>query len=77
MSGSSRFRADAFLYRMVRRLVYTQVAVSGQARLPAKTLVKALDDRSEIRQAAQGQIPAGLAPACGLTLVEVCYDNLV
>ncbi|MGB8215612.1 MAG: tRNA pseudouridine synthase A [Anaerolineales bacterium] len=69
-------RADAFLYRMVRRLVYTQVAV-GQARLPAKTLVKALDDRSEIRQAAQGQIPAGLAPACGLTLVEVCYDNLV
>jgi tRNA pseudouridine38-40 synthase len=69
-------RADAFLYRMVRRLVYAQVAV-GQARLPAKVLACALDDRAEIRQSAQVQIPASLAPACGLTLVEVCYDNLV
>ncbi len=69
-------QADAFLYRMVRRLVHAQVAV-GQARLSADTLVRALDDRSEIRQEAQTQIPASLAPACGLTLVEVCYDNLV
>ena len=69
-------QADAFLYRMVRRLVYAQVAV-GQARLSAEVLARALDDRSEIRQAAQAQIPAGLAPACGLTLVEVRYDNLV
>ena len=37
-------QADAFLYRMVRRLVYAQVAV-GQARLSAKTLLQALDDR--------------------------------
>jgi tRNA pseudouridine38-40 synthase len=69
-------RADAFLYRMVRRLVYAQVAV-GQARLSAKTLLQALDDRSEVGQAARSQIPASLAPASGLTLVEVCYDNLV
>jgi tRNA pseudouridine38-40 synthase len=69
-------QADAFLFRMVRRLVYAQVAV-GQARLSASLLTKALDDRSDIRQEAQTQIPASLAPACGLTLVEVCYDNLI
>ena len=69
-------RADAFLYRMVRRLVYAQVAV-GQARLSAETLLQALDDRSEVGQAARSQIPASLAPASGLTLVEVRYDNLV
>jgi tRNA pseudouridine38-40 synthase len=69
-------QADAFLYRMVRRLVYVQVAV-GQNRLPAETLTRALDDRPGVRQAAQGEIPAGLAPARGLTLVEVLYDNLV
>ncbi|HTX90583.1 MAG TPA: tRNA pseudouridine(38-40) synthase TruA [Anaerolineales bacterium] len=68
-------RADAFLYRMVRRLVYVQAAV-GQGRLPAETLVRALDDRFEIRRIARMEIPAGLAPASGLTLVEVCYENL-
>jgi tRNA pseudouridine38-40 synthase len=68
-------QADAFLYRMVRRLVYAQVAV-GQARLSADILAQALDDRSVFRLAAQVQIPASLAPACGVTLVEVCYDNL-
>ena len=36
-------QADAFLYRMVRRLVFVQVAV-GQGRLPAETLVRALED---------------------------------
>ncbi len=69
-------QADAFLYRMVRRLVYAQVAV-GQARLSAEMLARALDDRPDIRQEAQAQIPASLAPACGLTLVEVRYDDLV
>lgn len=69
-------QADAFLYRMVRRLVYAQVAV-GQARLSLDTLVQALDDRPEVRQESRNLIPAGLAPACGLALVEVRYDNLV
>jgi tRNA pseudouridine38-40 synthase len=69
-------QADAFLYRMVRRLVYVQVAV-GQARLPAEKLIWALDSRPEIQQEAQSEIPAGLAPASGLTLIEVRYDNLV
>jgi tRNA pseudouridine38-40 synthase len=78
-------QADAFLYRMVRRLVYVQVAV-GQARLPTETLALALENRPEVsprgsargvRKGTQGKIPAGLAPASGLTLIEVRYDNLV
>ncbi len=68
-------RANAFLYRMVRRLVFAQVA-AGQARLPAETLLQALDDQSELGQVARSQVPASLAPASGLTLVEVGYDNL-
>ena len=67
-------RADAFLYRMIRRLIYAQVAV-GQTRLSEMTLAQALDERLDVRLAAQAQIPAGLAPASGLTLVEVLYDN--
>ncbi len=70
---SFEIRADAFLYRMVRRLVYVQVAV-GQGRLPLEVLVKALQESGNPRSA--GRIPAGLAPACGLTLVEVRYDDL-
>jgi tRNA pseudouridine38-40 synthase len=73
-------QADAFLYRMVRRLVFVQVAV-GQGRLPAETLDRALEKEPasarELQKEAQSRIPAGLAPASGLTLVEVCYDNLV
>lgn len=68
-------QADAFLYRMVRRLVFAQVA-AGQDRLTAITLVQALDDQSDVWNEAQAKIPAGLAPASGLTLVEVLYDNL-
>ena len=60
-------QADAFLYRMVRRMVYLQVAV-GQGRLTTEALVRALESREKM--------PAGLAPACGLTLMSVCYDRL-
>ena len=59
-------QADAFLYRMVRRLVFVQVAV-GQERLSFEQLTQALENRSKLK--------AGLAPPNGLTLVEVCYDN--
>jgi tRNA pseudouridine38-40 synthase len=73
-------QADAFLYRMVRRLVYAQVAV-GQGRITKETLLRTLKKefntaRGE-NQKAGAQIPAVLAPARGLTLVEVCYENLV
>ncbi len=67
--------ADAFLYRMVRRLVYVQVAV-GQGRACADDLKRALQDSLEEKAAAQKRIPAGLALPNGLTLVEVKYDDL-
>ena len=60
-------RADAFLYHMVRRLVFVQVAV-GQGRCEKEAVVRALE-----RPQSRSVIPAGLAPAHGLTLVEVTY----
>lgn len=66
LENESQFevRADAFLYRMVRRLVFVQVAVA-QGRIQIESLCAALEK----------QIPllAGLAPSCGLSLVEVTY----
>lgn len=59
-------RADAFLYRMVRRLVFVQVSVA-QGKAPLEKVRKALDEK--------GKLPSGLAPAQGLTLVEVTYGS--
>jgi len=59
-------QADAFLYRMVRRLVYIQVAVA-QGRIPSEAILRALSG--------QADLPAGLAPAHGLTLMEVVYPS--
>jgi len=66
-------QADAFLYRMVRRLVFVQVAVS-QGKFSAESVARSL---AKPALAASGieKIPAGLAPAHGLTLVEVTYPN--
>lgn len=60
-------RANAFLYHMVRKIVHAQVAV-GQGRIKFEDLTRAIDHQSEL--------PSGLAPAHGLTLVEVGYDIL-
>jgi tRNA pseudouridine38-40 synthase len=60
--------ADAFLYRMVRRLVFVQVAV-GQGRLSFEEVEQSLAGRRKLL--------AGLAPPNGLTLVEVRYGDLV
>lgn len=60
-------RADAFLYHMVRRLVFVQVAV-GQGKCDKEAVVKAL-----AKPRLKNGIPAGLAPAHGLTLVKVTY----
>lgn len=60
-------RADAFLYRMVRRLVFVQVAVA-QGKCLKEIVAKALENPRY-----KNEIPAGLAPAHGLTLVEVTY----
>lgn len=58
-------KANAFLYHMIRRLVFVQVLV-GQNRLSLDEMVKGV-------QAAQSQ-PPGLAPAHGLILAEVYYQ---
>lgn len=63
-------RADAFLYRMVRRLVFVQVAVA-HGKISAETLASSLAGPAGGRGG--NDQPAGLAPAQGLTLVEVTY----
>ena len=59
-------RADAFLYRMVRRLVFVQVMVA-QKRITIEEVRQALKSQTKLR--------AGLAPAHGLSLVEVTYPD--
>jgi tRNA pseudouridine38-40 synthase len=58
--------ADAFLYHMVRRLVYAQVAIA-QGRLPVDTIKNCLADPGRLQM-------QGLAPAQGLVLAEVIYE---
>lgn len=60
-------QADAFLYRMVRRMVYLLAAV-GQGKLSVQAIADLLEGRPRVA-------PAGLAPAHGLTLVEVIYPE--
>jgi len=60
-------QADAFLYHMVRRLVYVQAAV-GQGKFPAQAIADLLEGRQRV-------VRPGLAPANGLTLVEVTYPE--
>ncbi|MFZ6027322.1 MAG: tRNA pseudouridine(38-40) synthase TruA [Chloroflexota bacterium] len=60
--------ADAFLYHMVRRMVYVQVAVA-QGRLELSALLQALDAPFE----ATASLPPGLAPPHGLVLANVQY----
>lgn len=59
-------KADAFLYRMVRRLVFVQVSVA-QGKCSVEKVQHALSK--------QGVLLAGLAPAHGLTLIEVTYGS--
>lgn len=65
-------QADAFLYRMVRRMVFLQVA-AAQGKVSVEVIARSL-----AKQAAaefRSVLPAGLAPAHGLTLVEVEYRS--
>ena len=57
-------RADAFLYRMVRRLVFVQVALA-QGKVPVEKVQHALHK--------QGKLLSGLAPSTGLALTKVNY----
>jgi tRNA pseudouridine38-40 synthase len=61
-------QADAFLYRMVRRMVFVQV-VTAQGKCSVDEVRNALLE--------QTKLPAGLAPAHGLTLVEVTYNRSI
>lgn len=64
-------QADAFLYRMVRRLVFVQIA-AAQGKVSAGRIAAALPS-TRPTDAKNENLPAGLAPAHGLTLVEVAY----
>ena len=65
-------QADAFLYRMVRRLVFIQVAVA-QGMTSVEAVATAL--AKHFPAGTRSRIPSGLAPAHGLTLVEVRYKE--
>jgi len=63
-------QANAFLYRMVRRMVFLQVAVA-QGKITAEAITHSLA-KQEPAETRSGLI-SGLAPAHGLTLVNVEY----
>jgi tRNA pseudouridine38-40 synthase len=65
-------QANAFLYRMVRRLVFVQVAVA-QGKISVETVARSLARQAEALE--RSELPSGLAPAHGLTLVEVTYPT--
>jgi tRNA pseudouridine38-40 synthase len=65
-------QADAFLYRMVRRLVFAQVAVA-QRKVSVEAFGHSLMGQGLAKK--RSELPAGLAPAHGLTLVEVAYPE--
>jgi tRNA pseudouridine38-40 synthase len=63
-------QADAFLYRMVRRMVFLQVAVA-QGKVPVEAVARSLAEQPPAKS--RSGLPSGLAPAHGLTLVKVEY----
>ena len=65
-------QADAFLYRMVRRLVFIQVAVA-QGKTSVEVIANSL--AKPLPAGTRSGLPSGLAPAHGLTLVEVRYKE--
>jgi tRNA pseudouridine38-40 synthase len=62
--ASFRISAKAFLYHMVRRIVYVLVRV-GQYRIDASDVKESIDGKMEL--------PAGIAPANGLILEQIIY----
>ncbi len=65
-------QANAFLYRMVRRLVFVQVAVA-QGKVSVEAIARSL--AGQVEGSERSELPSGLAPAHGLTLVEVTYPS--
>lgn len=66
-------RADAFLYRMVRRMVFVQIAVA-QGKIPVEAITRSLARQASTEK--RSGLPSGLAPSQGLTLVAVEYKEL-
>jgi tRNA pseudouridine38-40 synthase len=65
--------ADAFLYHMVRRLVSFQVSL-GQKKYNLDDLKRYIQKPSDTARS-DIQMVQGLAPARGLSLVEVCFPS--
>jgi tRNA pseudouridine38-40 synthase len=65
-------QANAFLYHMVRRLVFVQVAVA-QGKISVEAVARSLAGQAEGLE--RSELHSGLAPAHGLTLVEVTYPT--
>lgn len=65
-------QANAFLYRMIRRMVFVQVAIA-QEKLPVNAIANALAEQVPVK--IRSGLPSGLAPAYGLMLVKVEYQE--
>jgi tRNA pseudouridine38-40 synthase len=65
-------QADAFLYRMVRRMVFIQVAVA-QGKISAEVIAGSLAEQASAES--RSVLPSGLPPAHGLTMVKVEYQE--
>lgn len=65
-------QADAFLYRMVRRMVFLQVA-AAQGKVSVEVIARSLAEQAAAES--RSVLPAGLAPAHGLTLTAVEYRS--
>ena len=67
-------QANAFLYRMVRKLVFVQVA-AARGKISVEAIAQSLAQKASIGPESEtpSAVPMGLAPAHGLTLVEVTY----
>jgi tRNA pseudouridine38-40 synthase len=66
-------QANAFLYRMVRRLVFVQVSLA-QGKVSTEAIASSLAKPVSAGNRNENLL-AGLAPAHGLTLVEVAYPD--
>ena len=64
-------QANAFLYRMVRRMVFVQVAVA-QGKITMDTVAHSL--AKQVSGESRSGLLSGLAPAHGLTLIDVEYN---
>jgi tRNA pseudouridine38-40 synthase len=61
-----RVTANAYLYHMIRRVVWQQVLYATD-RITLQELQEGIETAAPL--------PPGMAPSNGLTLVEVCYPN--